>query len=100
MYKRQDESLVLFKGRLVFKQYIKTKRNHFGIKLFVLCDTKTGFILDFITYTGQSTELADTFNLGISLAAVTTLLSLDYLNKGHTVFVDNWYTSPKLFYPT
>ena len=35
--------------------------------------------------------------MGISGAVVTTLLSPDYLNKGHTVFVDNWYTSPKLF---
>lgn len=92
-----DESLVLFKGRLAFKQYIKTKRSRFGIKLFVLCDTKTGYIMDFITYTGTSTELADTYNLGISGAVVTTLLSQGYLNKGHTLFVDNWYTSPNLF---
>lgn len=29
-----DESLVLFKGRLKFKQYIKTKRARFGIKVY------------------------------------------------------------------
>ena len=28
-----DESLILFKGCLHFKQYIKTKRSRFGIKL-------------------------------------------------------------------
>ena len=32
-----DESLVLFKGRLSFKQYINTKRARFGIKLYQLC---------------------------------------------------------------
>ena len=32
-----DESLVLFKGRLLFKQYIKTKRARFCIKLYQLC---------------------------------------------------------------
>ena len=37
-----DKSLISFKGRLVFKQYIPTKRHRFGIKLFVLCDCKTG----------------------------------------------------------
>ena len=29
-----DESLVLYKGRLQFRQYIKTKRARFGIKLY------------------------------------------------------------------
>ena len=28
-----DESLVLFKGRLSFQQYIRSKRARFGIKL-------------------------------------------------------------------
>lgn len=43
------ESLVLFKGRLQFKQYIKTKRSRFGIKLCELT-TPTGITLDFITH--------------------------------------------------
>jgi hypothetical protein len=37
-----DESLVLFKGRLMFKQFIPSKRHRFGIKVFVLCDCETG----------------------------------------------------------
>jgi len=32
-----DESLLLFKGRCYFKQYIPSKRSRFGIKSFVLC---------------------------------------------------------------
>eukprot|EP00102_Acyrthosiphon_pisum_P013545 XP_008183155.1 PREDICTED: piggyBac transposable element-derived protein 4-like [Acyrthosiphon pisum] len=32
-----DESLVTFMGRLSFKQYIKSKRDRFGIKEFKLC---------------------------------------------------------------
>ena len=31
-----DESLLLWKGRLSWKQYIPKKRSHFGMKLFVL----------------------------------------------------------------
>ena len=42
-----DESLVLWKGRLSFKQYIPSKRRRFGIKLFLLCDVHTGNISDF-----------------------------------------------------
>ncbi len=32
-----DEALILWKGRLGFRQFIKTKRACFGIKVFVLC---------------------------------------------------------------
>jgi hypothetical protein len=52
-----DESLMLWKGRLNFKQYILTKRYRFGVKLFILCDCHTGFIMDFIIYAGQQTEI-------------------------------------------
>ena len=43
-----DESLVIFKGRLNFQQYIKSKRVRFGIKLSQLC-TSNG-LLDFTVY--------------------------------------------------
>lgn len=48
-----DESLVLFKGRLAFKQYIRTKRAKFGIKFYKLC-THDGILLNFIVYTGAN----------------------------------------------
>ena len=35
-----DEELLLWKGRLSFKQYIANKRSRFGIKLFSLCESK------------------------------------------------------------
>ena len=38
-----DEELLLWKGRLSFKQYISNKRSRSGIKLFSLCET-SGFI--------------------------------------------------------
>ena len=41
-----DESLVLFKGRLSFRQFIRTKRARFGIKIYQLC-TSSGVLLDF-----------------------------------------------------
>ena len=46
--------LVLFKGRLSFQKYIKTKRARFGIKLFQLC-TSNAIPLDFIVYHGNMT---------------------------------------------
>ena len=46
-----DESPVLFIGRLKFKQYIKTKRSRFGIKLYELA-TSHGITLDLLVYSG------------------------------------------------
>lgn len=34
-----DESLVPFRGRIIFKQYIPNKRHRYGIKLFKLCSS-------------------------------------------------------------
>jgi hypothetical protein len=67
-----DESMVLFKGRLLFKQYIKTKRHKFGIKLYVLCDYETGYVLDFLVYTGAQMEMES--KLGVSDGIVATLM--------------------------
>lgn len=93
-----DESMVLFKGRLSFKQYIKTKRHRFGIKLYVLCDCETGMVLDVIIYAGKATNIQGqgNQNLGVTGAIVAKLLS-PYLNKGHSLFTDNFYTSSSLF---
>lgn len=51
-----DESLMLWKGRFAFKQYIPSKRHRFGSKSFKLADCETKFILDFSVYTGSNTE--------------------------------------------
>lgn len=90
-----DESLMLWKGRLSFKQYIPSKRNRFGIKLFELVDCETKTILDFILYNGKKTNLTLTPSLGVSGSIVMTLLQ-PYLNSGHHLYIDNWYTSPTL----
>jgi len=92
-----DESLLLYKGRLSFKQYIPSKRNRFRIKSFVLCDKESGFVQDFIIYDGSLSIITNaSANIGKSGNVVVQLLR-PYLDKGHTVYVDNWYTSPALF---
>ena len=87
---------MLWKGRLGFRQYIPFKHHRFGIKLFELIDCETKFILDFISYTGADTEYQITPGLKLSGSIVMTLMQ-HYLNKGHHLYVDNWYTSPALF---
>lgn len=89
-----DESLLLWKGRLRFKQFLPLKRSRFGIKIFEIVDCQTGFVLGFIVYTGADTDY-EKFGLGISGDVVAHFLR-PYFGKGHIVFVDNWYSSPAL----
>ncbi|KAI2644801.1 PiggyBac transposable element-derived protein 4 [Labeo rohita] len=91
-----DESLMKWKGRLAFRQFIPSKRNRFGVKFFVLCDVLTGYVQDMIIYSGSTTDIQHYQGLGISGSVVMTLLA-PYLRKGHVLYVDNWYSSPTLF---
>jgi len=97
-----DETLVGFKGRLSFLQYIPTKRSRFGIKLFVLVDHDTGFVLAVLPYEGKKTKLVDNAtisrkNIGFGGTAAYTLLQ-PYLGLHHVVVMDSWFTSPTLAY--
>ncbi|XP_054720540.1 piggyBac transposable element-derived protein 4-like [Uloborus diversus] len=89
-----DESLLLFKGRLAWKQ--PTKRARFGVTYFVICESASGYASNLIICTGKDTE----FNLKFAEYNVATrcVLSLieEHLNKGHCLITDNFYTSPEL----
>ncbi|XP_046827874.1 piggyBac transposable element-derived protein 4-like [Vespa crabro] len=92
-----DESLMLYKGCLSFKQYIPSKRNRFGIKSYILCDCKTGYVQDLIVYEEKSTVTeSDISGIGKSAVIVLSLLQ-PYLGQGHTLYIDNVYSSSALF---
>lgn len=87
-----DEELVKFKGRCAFRQYIPSKRARFGLKIYALCDSK-GYYWNSIMYVGKPlTPLPLTAELGATGALVVYLLA-DLVNKGHQVYLDNFYTS-------
>ena len=92
-----DESLVLFEGWVAFKQFTRTKRARFGIKLFELC-TSNGVLLDFMTYHERmSDKLLTLPNHDFLTSDLIPLTMLQhYLNKGHRLFVDNYYTTPTM----
>ncbi|KAL2731758.1 piggyBac transposable element-derived protein 4-like [Vespula squamosa] len=91
------DRLMLYKGRLSFRQYIPSKRNRFGIKSFMLCDCKTVYVQDVIVYCGRSTTIESaTKGIGKSGTIVLSLL-LPFLGNGHKIYLDNFYSSPGLF---
>ncbi|KAJ8942909.1 hypothetical protein NQ314_009884 [Rhamnusium bicolor] len=91
-----DESLVGWKGRLQWKQYIPSKRKRFGIKIFVLCESSTGYVYNFIVYTGKVTNYGVIYNEEPLASRVVLELSDPLLGKGYCLFLDNYYTSPNL----
>ena len=51
-----DESVISFKGRVSFRQYLKGKPHPWGMKAFVLSDSKTGYLNRVCLY---ETQLVD-----------------------------------------
>ena len=87
-----DESLVLFKGRLGFKQYISSKRARFGIKLYQLC-TSNGILLDFLVYHGNLAPGLTIMEDGSLITEkIPVTLMKKYLQNGHHLFIDSYYT--------
>ena len=64
----------------------------------MLCDSHTGFILDFVFYTGSLTSIVRNETLGLDIPdAIVMKLIEKYLYKGHNLYVGNWYSSRTLF---
>jgi len=86
-----DESMVLWRGRLMFRQYIPGKRHKYGVKLYMLCEP-SGYVWNAHVYSGKSDPIS---GLGHSESVVMQLMEkrLDY---GHVVYVDNFYTGVPL----
>lgn len=83
-----DESMMLWRGLLLFWQYIKNKRHKYGINFF-----HDGLVLSAEIYGGQRTN--DENNLGQTAAIVLKLME-PYLQKGYHVYTDNFYDSVAL----
>ncbi|XP_054256976.1 piggyBac transposable element-derived protein 4-like [Macrosteles quadrilineatus] len=86
-----DEAMVLWRGRLAFKQYIKGKRHKYGIKLYVLTEPN-GLILKFAVYAGALDQLAGEGHA----SKVVMYLMREKLGRAHSIYMDNFYNSIEL----
>ena len=101
-----DEACCPFKGRLRFRVYNPMKPNRFHIKLFQVSESCTGYILGFHVYTGKNPSSCVSYKskpLDQGCTKTTKIVlglldSIQLLDKGHHIYMDNYYTSPELFY--
>jgi hypothetical protein len=73
-------------------QCIRSKHAQFGIKIYKVCDSNTGYCHSFKIYTGEDIVYP---SLPASTNVVLAMCE-PLFNKGHTLFLDNWHMSPDL----
>nr|BAF82017.1 piggyBac transposase Kobuta [Xenopus laevis] len=94
-----DESPMFFKGHLGFRQNSPRKRFCDGVKIYKLCESKTGYTSNFMIYDGNDSSLdppgcpLDFTDSGKIVWELLTPL----LGRGYHLYVDNFYTSIPLF---
>ena len=88
-----DETLIKFKGKVHFRQFIPIKPGRFGIKAFTLAESSSGYVLGSRVYTGKENGVVQK---DLGRKAVMSLMG-PFLDKGYYLFMDNYYTSVGLF---
>ena len=91
-YVTVDETLVPFRGRCSFKQYMPSKPAKYGLKFWCLCDAKTAYCLRMRPYLGTDHGAVRATGLGRTVVLDLT----ERLDAGRTVVTDNFFTSLEL----
>ena len=100
-----DEACCPFKGHVKFRVYNPMKPNRFHIKLFQVSEAESGYILGFHVYTGKdsscisnSSKPLDPYCTKTTKVVLGLLEETNLLDKGHHIYMDNYYSSPELFH--
>ena len=90
-----DEAMIAFRGRVGFRQYIRGKPQPWGIKAYVLSESRTGYMYNLLIYYGKETQLITRVGLNHTTNVVLTLMD-PLANLGYDLYTDRFYTSPML----
>jgi hypothetical protein len=66
------------------------------VQIYKLCKSSTGYVWNFIVYTGKDTIYGQTHPGEQTSSTIVLEVAHDLLDKGYCLYLDNWYTSPKL----
>ncbi|XP_049833496.1 piggyBac transposable element-derived protein 4-like [Schistocerca gregaria] len=89
-----DEELEGFCGRCSFRQYISSKPNKYGIKIYGLVDSQVFYLYNLEIYTGLKPE--GLYHVSNKPSDVVLRLCESVYQSGRNVTADNWFTSVAL----
>ena len=81
-----DEGMMAYKGRLAIKVYNPKKPKKYGVKIFFITESDTGYVIDFEIYSGVTSTLR---NIVFGLVD-------RFRHQGYHLFMDNYYNSVAL----
>ncbi|MBN3292163.1 PGBD4 protein, partial [Polypterus senegalus] len=86
------EQLIPFRGRCSFRQFMPSKPDKYGLKLFLMCDVATSYTFNGMPYVGHEGTRRCT---GLAEFVVNKLVEPIH-NSGINVTIDKWFTSARL----
>jgi len=86
-----DETMVLWRGRLVFRQYLPDKSAKYSVKIYKLC-TPNGYTCKFKIFAGKGDI---TSGQGHKQKIMLHLIH-DFLDTGRMLYADNYYNSVEI----
>ncbi|KAL3991578.1 ATP-dependent RNA helicase DDX56/DBP9 [Sarotherodon galilaeus] len=89
-----DERMVATKAKTGMTQYMKDKPTKWGMKMFILAESRSGYTISFTIYTGKNQTASEH---GLAYDVVMNLIQPSCLGTGYHIYMDNFYTSPRLF---
>ena len=87
-----DESMVKFKGHLAFLQYLPMKPVKWGVKVWVMVESKIGYVNNFQVYTGALQGKAEKD----LVHCIVTDLVKPYFGSNLSIYMHNFYTGVAL----
>ncbi|CAL1613179.1 unnamed protein product [Knipowitschia caucasica] len=86
-----DESMIKFKGRLSVRQHLPMKPTKWGIKVWVMAESSTGYVTNVQVYCGHEVK----HEKGLARRVVMDL-ARPYCSSFLSNYMDNFYTGVEL----
>ena len=90
-----DESMIPFRGRSKLIQYMPLKPIKYGLKAFLLCEAKTGYVLQWKLFTGDPNDVHS--NFGLTYQVIRDLV-LDLEGNQNILYTDRYYTGLQIYH--
>lgn len=90
-----DESIIPFRGRCRFRQYLPAKSSKYGLKIFCLVEPATHYCISMIPYLGKGGDVPLPLGQNVVLQLVKKMREDEVVKSKHRhlIVTDNFFTS-------